>query len=390
MGIAGILAEDEAVALMRLDREGEEAPRASAPDAPRGTPHRAPPCRRTRPPPPRDRPRRGRARRGTRRARPRAGHRRASSSRAFSSMRGERSTPSMARADALQRLRHQPGAAAEIEGEPNRYVAQALRSRRGAGHRRSAPGRDRRGFPVRCRSNLRRIIVEERPHIAVRDRLLGRERAEPGEIEPHAERILRFERERLAARPSTASSRTAQLGQRPPEQGMGGREVRGAARAPAGPDRPRPRNPSRRRRRGHIHSGGRRRKSPEDRTGRGLRHGPAHEARRTPDSVNASRLADCALRHPISGSHGAAFHRHPHPDPARALLPPRRLPHRSGPAREAGADHPWPFRPCPLGPPRRHGDRGRPCGSWRVRYGEDFAGSTQEAPLRRDASASAT
>ena len=51
---------------------------------------------------------------------------------------------------------------------------------------------------------------------------------------------------------------------------------------------------------------------------------------------------------------------------------------------DTGADHPWPFRSRPLRPQVRPGDARNPAASWAVRYGEDFAGRTQAAPLRED------
>ena len=73
---------------------------------------------------------------------------------------------------------------------------------------------------------LGRIIVEERPDIAVGDRLPGRERAEPGEIEPHAEHVLRFERQRLAQGRHRLVPQS-QLGSGTAEHRMGGREAGG-------------------------------------------------------------------------------------------------------------------------------------------------------------------
>ena len=45
-------------------------------------------------------------------------------------------------------------------------------------------------------------------------------------------------------------------------------------------------------------------------------------------------------------------------DPGRRVLQARRLPHRSGAAGRAGADHAWPFRPRPRRPRRGAGDAG--------------------------------
>ena len=79
MGVAGIRTEMDALAAMRLDREGEEAAAAPARGRSRRRPRRAPPGRRTRRPPGRGRPPAPAAPAESREGRPRAAGRRGAS-----------------------------------------------------------------------------------------------------------------------------------------------------------------------------------------------------------------------------------------------------------------------------------------------------------------------
>ena len=93
-----------------------------------------------------------------------------------------------------------------------------------------------------------------------------------------------------------------------------------------------------------------------------------------------SRDTLCPKRTPaLSVRHAAR--RSPASHACRPLLPGRGRAYRSRQARGPRADHPRPFRPCPRRPRRGARDTPRRSTSWRVRYGEDFAGTTQAAEL---------
>jgi hypothetical protein len=66
--------------------------------------------------------------------------------------------------------------------------------------------------------------------------------------------------------------------------------------------------------------------------------------------------------------------------PGRPLLPPGRLLYRSGATRGSRRDHPWPRRSCPSRPRGGAGDA-ETLMIMAIRYGANFAGSTQSAEL---------
>src|SRR5215204_6298166 len=71
----------------------------------------------------------------------------------------------------------------------------------------------------------RRVIVEERAHIGLADRLFRRQRAEAGELDAHAERILRLAVERRL-QGSNGGLALARRELRAPEKRVGRREMR--------------------------------------------------------------------------------------------------------------------------------------------------------------------
>ena len=128
------------------------------------------------------------------------------------------------RGAALERPRREPGAAAEIE-----RAAEAERTTpQGAGAAQRRGGQLRAAVvqvPDEVLVEAWRVVVEERPEIAWRNRLLRRPRAETGEVEADAERILGLDRQ---GEPQGGDRRVT-LAEReagPSEERVGGRELR--------------------------------------------------------------------------------------------------------------------------------------------------------------------
>ena len=128
------------------------------------------------------------------------------------------------RGAALERPRGKAGAAAEIERAAEAEGATAQGA--GAAQRR---GDQLRAAVVQVPDEVlveaRRVVVEERPDIARRNGLLGRQRAETGEVEADAERILGLDRHSAPQggdRRVTLAEREA----RPSEERVSGRESR--------------------------------------------------------------------------------------------------------------------------------------------------------------------